>query len=234
AQRTTLGLVIDTDVQAYDAGLASIAGLTTAADKMIYTTASDTYAVADLTAAGRAILDDADADAQRTTLGVGTGDSPTFAGADLDGAVTINDTGADVDFRVESDTNANALFLDGATGDVSIGETLKFNSGYGSAATAYGCRAWVNFNGTGTVAIRDSGNVSSITDTGTGSYTVNFTTAMPDANYSAVVSCIDEGSGSIVSANQRDFTTTDFGIKTNRSSVTGYTDHSLVCAAVFR
>ena len=62
---------------------------------------------------------------------------------------------------------------------------LKFNSGYGSVATAYGCRAWVNFNGTGTVAIRASGNVSSITDNGTGDYTVNFTTAMPDANYIA-------------------------------------------------
>jgi hypothetical protein len=60
---------------------------------------------------------------------------------------------------------------------------LKFNSGYGSAATAYGCRAWVNFNGTGTVAIRGSGNVSSITDNATGDYTVNFTTAMPDNNY---------------------------------------------------
>jgi hypothetical protein len=47
-------------------------------------------------------------------------------------------------------------------------------------------RAWVNFNGTGTVAIRASLNVSSITDNGTGNYTVNFTTAMPDANYSLV------------------------------------------------
>ena len=62
---------------------------------------------------------------------------------------------------------------------------LQFNSGYGSVATAYGCRAWVNFNGTGTPAIREDGNVSSITDNGTGDYTVNFTTAMPDANYSA-------------------------------------------------
>jgi hypothetical protein len=61
---------------------------------------------------------------------------------------------------------------------------LLFNSGYGSAATAYGCRAWVNFNGTGTVAIRASGNVTSITDNGTGDYTINFTTAMPDINYS--------------------------------------------------
>ena len=65
---------------------------------------------------------------------------------------------------------------------------LQFNSGYGSVATAYGCRAWVNFNGTGTPAIRGSGNVTSITDNGTGLYVVNFTTAMTDINYSAVVS----------------------------------------------
>lgn len=45
------------------------------------------------------------------------------------------------------------------------------------------CRAWVNFNGTGTVAIRASFNVASITDNGTGDYTVTFATAMPDANY---------------------------------------------------
>jgi hypothetical protein len=68
-----------------------------------------------------------------------------------------------------------------------VADTFQFNSGYGSVATAYGCRAWVNFNGTGTVAIRASGNVSSITDNGTGDYTVNFTTAISDANYSAVV-----------------------------------------------
>jgi len=60
---------------------------------------------------------------------------------------------------------------------------LLFNSGYGSVATAYGCRAWVNFDGTGTPAIREDGNVSSITDNGTGDYTVNFSTAMPDVNY---------------------------------------------------
>jgi hypothetical protein len=70
---------------------------------------------------------------------------------------------------------------------------LLFNSGYGSVATAYGCRAWVNFNGTGTVAIRGSGNVSSITDTGVGQYTINFTNAMPDANYSTTMTCQDTG-----------------------------------------
>ena len=57
-------------------------------------------------------------------------------------------------------------------------------------APIYPCRAWVNFNGSGTPAISASGNVSSITDNGVGDYTVNFTTAMPDVNY-----CITFGIG---------------------------------------
>jgi hypothetical protein len=84
-------------------------------------------------------------------------------------------------------TITNNLTVSG-TGSNSIAGTFQFNSGYGSVATAYGCRAWVNFNGTGTVAIRASGNVSSITDNGVGDYTVNFTTAMPDANYAVNIS----------------------------------------------
>jgi hypothetical protein len=68
----------------------------------------------------------------------------------------------------------------------------------GSAPT-YACRAWVNFNGTGTVAIRASGNVSSITDNGTGDYTVNFTNVMPDANYAIAVSGSTQSNGSTVS-----------------------------------
>ncbi len=80
--RVNLGVAIGTNVQAYDAGLQSISGLTTAANQGIYATASDTYAVFSLTAAGRALLDDADAAAQRTTLGLGTlaTQSGTFSG----------------------------------------------------------------------------------------------------------------------------------------------------------
>jgi hypothetical protein len=77
AQRTTMGVAIGSDVQAYDAGLASIAGLTTAADKVIYTTGSDTYAVTSFTAFGRSLVDDADAAAARTTLGLGTAATQT-------------------------------------------------------------------------------------------------------------------------------------------------------------
>jgi hypothetical protein len=60
---------------------------------------------------------------------------------------------------------------------------FQIDNGYGSIATFYGCRAWVNFDGTGTPARRGNGNVSSITDNGVGDYTVNFTTAIVDANY---------------------------------------------------
>lgn len=71
--RANLGLVTGTNVQAYDAGLTSIAGLTTEADRMIYTTAMDTYAVTPLTAAARTVLDDTSVAAMRNTLGVGAG-----------------------------------------------------------------------------------------------------------------------------------------------------------------
>lgn len=66
----------------------------------------------------------------------------------------------------------------------SSGQQSSTIVGFSGTYNEYKCRAWVNFNGTGTVAIRASGNVSSITDNGVGDYTVNFTTAMPDANYS--------------------------------------------------
>ena len=88
--RTNLGVAIGTDVQAHDAGLQSIAGLTTGADQTIYTTGADTYAVTSLTAAGRALLDDANAAAQRATLGLGTVATASSIGtSDLtNGAVT--------------------------------------------------------------------------------------------------------------------------------------------------
>ena len=72
--------------------------------------------------------------------------------------------------------------------ELDTSSNLKFNSGFGSVTTVYGCRLWVNFNGTGTLAIRASGGVSSVTDAGVGNYVINYTTNMPDANYAAMVS----------------------------------------------
>jgi hypothetical protein len=72
-----------------------------------------------------------------------------------------------------------AMTISGSTGVV-------FPDGTSQASGQQACKAWVNFNGSGTVAIRAAYNVTSITDNGTGSYTVNFTTAMTDANYSWV------------------------------------------------
>ncbi len=72
------------------------------------------------------------------------------------------------------------------TGDVAAARITGALNATGSAPI-YACRAWVNFNGTGDVAIRAAGNVSTITDNGPGDYTVNFTTAMVDANYCGVV-----------------------------------------------
>ena len=112
---------------------------------------------------------------------------------------------------------------------------FQFNSGYGSVATAYGCRAWVNFNGTSTVAIRASGNVTSITDNGTGDYTVNFTTAMPDANYSITTGARNEGTNVNTATNINQGatpTTTACRIQHIENNVVA--DLAFLCIAVFR
>ena len=97
---------------------------------------------------------------------------PSFIAANTT-VVSVNATS----YNIGTSFIANSTVLS-ANGD------LKFNSGYGSAANAYGVRAWVNFNGTtGTPTIRGSGNITSVTREATGNYKISFTTAMPDVNY---------------------------------------------------
>ena len=112
-----------------------------------------------------------------TIAGSGTITGISAGGLPDDSIIAADIAAGAVTTAKVADANITAAKLDGA------------QSG---SAPIYGARAWVNFNGTGTVAIRASGNVSSITDNGTGDYTVNFTTAMADANY-CVVSTAQRG-----------------------------------------
>jgi hypothetical protein len=125
AARTNLGVALGTNVQAYDAGLQSISGLTTTADQMIYTTSSDTYATTSLTSAGRALLDDADASAQRTTLGLGTiatqnANNVTITGGTISGISNLSDPGTSLQYTfstttTDSDPGSGNVRLNNAT-----------------------------------------------------------------------------------------------------------------------
>ena len=111
---------------------------------------------------------------------------------------------------------------------------LRFNSGYGSVATAYGCRAWVNFNGTGTVAIRGAGNVSSITDNGVGAYIVNFATAMPDTNYAGVGSNGTEQPSGVLEVSHTNKSVTQQYVFSKNGTNNSLVDQLLISVVIFR
>jgi hypothetical protein len=93
---------------------------------------------------------------------------------------------------VPSATIASTAEAEAGTNNTNFITPLRMREGFNASGSApvYACRAWVNFDGTtGPGTIRGSGNVSSVTRNGTGDYTINFATALPDANYSAVASC---------------------------------------------
>jgi hypothetical protein len=130
--------------------------------------------------------------------------------------------------------------IDGQVGVANAAPVKTALNATGSAPI-FACRAWVNFNGTGTVAIRASGNVSSITDNGTGDYTVNFATAMADANYSAVVSAQIESNGTnwVVPSLWRDgnpFAAGSVRVSMNATGAGGggNVDGDFICVSIFR
>ena len=149
---------------------------------------------------------------------------------------TIQDTSGNNIINESSDT-----ITIGASGDTTnIVGTLQNNgaaisiaslSTASGSAPSYSARAWVNFNGTGTVAIRANGNVSSITDLATGSYRVNFSTAMADADFAAVASSVGIGSGAIVHTDGHNASYVNIQTK-NQSG--NDTDSSNVNVVIFR
>jgi hypothetical protein len=130
-------------------------------------------------------------------------------------------------------TSSNVLTSNGtAWTSVAPAVPASLSTASGSAPS-YSARAWVNFDGTGTPAIRASGNVTSITDNGTGNYTVNFTNAMPDANYGAnVTSFAQSGSGG--DGNVTSTATGSVTVFTHQLSGATAIDLSIVCVSIFR
>jgi len=179
-----------------------------------------------------------------TAIGGSTAAAGKFTTLEATGVTTVQaGTAALPAITTTGDTNTGIFFSAADTIDFTEGGTatgqfdssgnFKFNSGYGSVATAYGCRVWVNFDGTGTPAIRGSGNVTSITDHSTGEYTVNFTTALPDTNY-AVVSLNSTPSGDAGDATQvNTYATTSVRLKLFDRSGNLY-DATQIHVVVFR
>lgn len=128
------------------------------------------------------------------------------------------------------------LTLPDSTGTIATAESTLSQFNASGSAPVYAARAWVNFNGTGTVAIRGSGNVSSITDINVGEYAINFTTAMSDANYSVsgtsgVLNGVRPSSVGI--KDDTTPTTSSFTIQVNQHNA-GQRDENFVCLSIFR
>ena len=133
--------------------------------------------------------------------------------------------------RMEFYTGTNERMRIETNGD------LKFDSGYGSAATAYGVRAWMQYRGD-TNAIIGSANVSSVTDNATGDFTMNFTTAMPDTNY-AVLGTTGYNDTSLnigltASGTHAAFTTSAMRFTVNVNYNSSYADERYISVAIVR
>jgi len=211
AARTALGLAIGTNVQAYDAALTSVAALGTAADKGVYFTGIDTAAEFDLTAAGRALLDDASATAQRTTLGLG--DIATTDLIDEDSFATNSATRAPSQQSVKAYTAAQIAASSPVIARITLNQA--------------------------TDTIIQSSGVASIANEATGRTRITFSDTQPDNKYQVI--CTTTGSGGDVTAlwsNTANFgaaankTTTYFDIYSTTGGGSA-TNSEYVCVLVF-
>ena len=180
-----------------------------------------------------------------TSITVGTGIQLTSSGNIVSGgeiqALTRFESKSGSDLRLNAGSANRDVFLQvndtthctiqGSTGN------LQFNSGYGSVATAYGVRAWMQYRGD-TNAIIGSGNVSSVTDNATGDFTMNFTTAMPDTNYGVLgTTGYNDTSlniGLTASGTHAAFTTSAMRFTVNVNYNSSYADERYISVAIVR
>lgn len=156
--------------------------------------------------------------------------STITAGNATNGLAIASDITGILQLKTGTGAGTTALTIDTAQNATFAG-SIPSVGGYPS----YQCRAWVNFKGTGTVAIRASGNVSSITDNGVGDYTVNFATAMPDANYSAACGQFGATANVIVNGEGNTApTTTALRVGGRVTATSALTDVTIATVAIFR
>jgi hypothetical protein len=223
--------------------LLALKNVTFAADQGVYFSGPNTAVAYSLSSFVRGISGSADAAAFRTAIALGnvnnTSDvnkpvstaQQTALDLKADKTITISGGGlatgggnlsANGTITVTKASSAQAI---AGTDDATALTPSKLRDAMNSTGSApiFATRAWANFNGTGTVAIRASGNVSSITDNGTGDYTVNFTTAMPDANYVCQITAYNSGSAAIFLASTTTFNQTTssfrFGIRNQSATL---------------
>jgi hypothetical protein len=155
------------------------------------------------------------------------------------GSVTINEPTTASNFTLSLPAETATVL----TTNTDLSAIVKTSLNASGSAPIYAARAWVNFDGTGTPAIRSSGNVSSITDNGTADYTVNFTSAMPDTNYT-VAGMGRQGDGAVSSTmrvvcicavgNLADAMTTT-SVRVSTQNANGSADEiQVVCVNIFR
>ena len=154
-------------------------------------------------------------------------------------SVLKGQSGQPIQFETKPNVNGDDVTTESA---ISTPNNALIKSALNASGDApvYACRAWVNFNGTGTVAIRASGNVSSITDNGVGNYTVNFATAMPDEDYmwNGTLWQLDRSSPNqsnvFENGTEQQRTTTSFNVATTAGNSATFVDHHGVFVSVFR
>ena len=218
-----------------------------ALDAVRVNAAADDVEFADVTAAGWALLGDADAAAQRTTLGAASIESVESKASKASVASKASKATVASKAPIESPQltgTPRAPTAGAATNTTQLATTAYTRKAIpdvlnaSGSAPMYAARAWVNFNGTGTPSIRAGGNVSSITDNGTGDYTINFANALPDANYAiagfATYPLSDQALGLVTYGNDFAPSSGSVRIKTADSTGSNLRDSAFVNVAIFR